>query len=131
MSVITNNALPIPVAVDVDEDPTLGQPKLIYSGDEWTGQPYENIREDGISLVADLTDAIHVTPDYGIQLSGRLSLSAMPDQVLFGGGYFAINPLVLTCLPSTTPTPVSWLVKTTPPILDGFGCLGDALDVMS
>lgn len=41
----------------------------------------------------------------------------MPDQISIGGGYWRLNPLLLSCVPSTTPTPVPVLVKSTPELL--------------
>ena len=82
----------------------LNQPKVIYAGDAYQGQPYIVVTEDNIILVGDQNTVINVGPDFGVLLSGKLSLSAMPDQIAIGGGYWRLNPLLTSCVPSTTPT---------------------------
>jgi hypothetical protein len=57
---------------------------------------------------------ISISQEFGLNLQGTMSIAAMPDQVSFAGGYLCINPVVVSTVPSTTPTPVPWLVKTTP-----------------
>ena len=64
-------------------------------------------------------------------LSGQLSLSASPDQISFGGGYWRFNPLLLTCLPSTTPTPIPTLVKDTPNLFNGVTDLASSLSFLT
>jgi hypothetical protein len=81
----------------------LNQPKIIYAGDAYQGQPYIVVTEDNIILVGDSNNVINVGPDFGVLLSGKLSLSAMPDQIAIGGGYWRLNPLLTSCVPSTTP----------------------------
>jgi hypothetical protein len=107
------------VEIDALEDKAALQPKLLHAGDQFAGQPYLLISEDAIALVGDDKNVVNVNPDFGVQIGGKVSLSAMPDQVSFGGGYWRVNPTVLSCLPSTTPTPVPWLVKSVPELLRG------------
>jgi hypothetical protein len=101
------------------QDPTSLVSKYIHAGDESNGQPYAYFDENGISLVGDRKHVITVDPTFGVLLGGPISFSAMPDQLSFGGGYFRLNPLVLSTIPSTTPTPVPVLVKSTPKLLEG------------
>ena len=68
------------------------QPKSLYAGDSYQGQPSVAVTEDEIILAGDSNNVIRVDPDFGVLLSGNLSLSAMPQQVSFGGGYYRLNP---------------------------------------
>ena len=109
-------------------------PKLIYAGniplgDSSTGigQPYIVVAEDYMSLVGSASKVVGVSPIYGISLQGPTSIGANPDQISIGGGYWRINPLVLTTLPSTSATPVPWLVKATPALLQGKDSLASAV----
>ena len=107
------------------------QPKSLYAGDSYQGQPSVAVTEDEIILVGDSNNVIRVDPDFGVLLSGNLSLSAMPQQVSFGGGYYRLNPLLLTCLPSTTPTPIPTLVKDTPNLLTGSDTLASCMSFLT
>lgn len=109
-------------------------PKMIYAGnvplgDSSTGigQPYLVVAEDYIALVANSSKVLALSPKYGIGLQGPISFAAMPDQISVGGGYWRINPLVLSTLPSTTVTPIPWLVKSTPALLQGQDELSSAV----
>jgi hypothetical protein len=95
----------------------LNQPKVLYAGDAYQGQPYLVISEDSIILVGDKNNVINVSADFGIMLAGKISLSAMPDQIAIGGGYWRLNPLLTSCVASTTPTPIPTLVQSTPELL--------------
>jgi len=81
------------------------QPKSLCAGDSYQGQPSVAVTEDEIIPAGDSNNVIRVDPDFGVLLSGKLSLSAMPQQASFGSGYYRLNPWLLTCLP-TTPTPI-------------------------
>ena len=104
--------------------------KVIYAGAEPTGQPYLIVTEDGIALVDDESNVISLNPDFGINLSGRIALACMPEQISIGGGYWRINPLVLSCIPSTSATPVPWLNKAQPRLLQSKDSLSSALSGM-
>lgn len=101
------------------EDPTGMTAKHLHAGDEFTGQAYVHLEEAALGLIADRKNLVSVDPDYGVLLAGNVSISAMPDHVSFAGGYFRLNPLVLSTVPSTTPTPIPMLVKSTPKLLEG------------
>ena len=101
-------------------NPTSGEPRFFHSGDEFTGQPYVLIDDEGVNLVGDRKNLISVDPGNGVLLAGDVSLSTMPDHLAFAGGYFRLNPLVLSTLPSTTPTPIPMLIKSTPKLLQGL-----------
>ena len=59
--------------------------KVLYAGSEPEGQPYLIVTEDGIALVGDESNVISINPDFGINLSGRIALACMPDQISIGG----------------------------------------------
>lgn len=99
------------------KDPSAKQPKIIYAGDQYDGQPFLIVSEEDIALVGDKKNVISVNPTFGVLLGGRVSISSLPDQTSYGGGFWRVNPLVLSTVPSTTPTPVPWLVKDTPELL--------------
>jgi hypothetical protein len=103
----------------------LNQSKVVYAGDAFQSQPYIVVTQDQIILVGDKTNAINVSPEFGILLSGKLSLSAMPDQISIGGGYWRFNPLLTSCVPSTTPTPIPTLVQATPELLRSSSSISD------
>lgn len=94
-------------------------PKAWFAGESYNGQPSIVVAQDEIVLAGNATTAIRVSPSFGVQLAGPISLSAMPDQIAVGGGYWRLNPLLLSCLPSTTPTPIPVLVKSKPALLAG------------
>jgi hypothetical protein len=50
----------------------------------------------------------------------------MPDQISIGGGFWRFNPMLLSCVPSTTPTPIPVLVRSTPELLRGKAAIGQA-----
>lgn len=101
------------------KNPKALQPKIMYAGDEWKKQPYVAVTEAGINVSAgeSKTNGIAVSEKFGTTIGGKISFSAMPDQISIGGGYWRLNPLLLSCIPSTTPTPVPTLVKATPRLL--------------
>lgn len=102
------------------------QPKALYAGDVYQDQPVVVVTEDEINIVGDQNNAIHLDPSFGILLSGKLSLSAMPDQISIGGGYWRLNPMLLSCVPSTTPTPIPVLVQSTPELFQNAGAVSSA-----
>ena len=106
----------------------LNPTKVLYAGDAFQGQPYIVVTPDQIILVGDKNTVINVGPDFGVLLSGKLSLSAMPDQIAIGGGYWRFNPLLTSCVPSTTPTPNPTLVAATPELLRSSQGISDCED---
>jgi hypothetical protein len=108
-----------PLILDTEnrQDPTALQNKVLYAGDSWGGQPYISVQEDSIVITASKTNGIALSDKFGITLGGPISFSVMPDQISIGGGYWRFNPLLLSCIPSTTPTPVPTLIKSTPRLL--------------
>lgn len=105
--------------------------KVMYAGDLYEGQPYLVVTEDEVILVGDSTNVVNVSPEFGAMLSGKISLSAMPDQISIGGGYWRFNPLLLSCIPSTTPTPIPTLVKADPELLRAKDDISGGLDFLN
>lgn len=120
-----------PMVIDLEcmgEQAQKKQPKVIYAGDAYEDQPVFVITEDFISLVGDPTDVIAVSQKYGITLSGRISLSCLPNQLSFGGGFWRLDPRHLSTLASTTPTPIPLLVKSKPLLFSGQEEVSDSLN---
>lgn len=114
--------------LEVVDQPDVKQPKTIYSGNQYDGQPYAIFTEDDIALVADKATMISVNPAFGVQISGKsVSFSVLPDQLLFGGGYWSLDPRHLALMASTTPTPIPLLARATPPLLRAQGDVDSAL----
>lgn len=93
--------------------------KVLAPGDEIDGQPYVYVDDTGVYLVGGLRNVVSVDPEFGVVLSGPIKLSANPDQIDIGGGYWKFNPMLLSMVPSSTPTPVPTLVKNTPKLVKG------------
>src|SRR5438067_10275302 len=113
-------------------------PKIIHAGSNSAGDPdlgfgqaYVAVREDLLTLAASLNNVLSVTSGFGITLSGPCSFSAMPDQISYGGGYYKINPLVLTLLPSTNITPIPWLIPSTPKLVTGQSEMDEAISFLT
>lgn len=105
------------------------QTKVLYAGDVYQGQPCLVMTSEEVNLVGDQNNAIHIDPLFGILLSGKLSIST-PDQISIAGGYWRFNPLLLSCVPSTTPTPVPVLVKSTPNLFQNGSAMSSALSFL-
>lgn len=105
-------------------------PKVLHAGQQYNGQPYIYIDENGIQFYGDEKKVISLSSEFGIALSGLISFAAMPEQISFGGGYWRINPQVLSCVPSTTPTPVPWLVKAEPRLTKGSKDIASSVSYM-
>lgn len=106
------------------------QPKVLHAGDNYVGQPYLIITENSIIVCGDLNHGIVVTPDFGIGLVGPISLTTSPDQVSFCGGYWRINPMVLSCVGSSAAMPVPWLVPGTPDLIQASQDMQSAVSGM-
>src|ERR1700720_2999102 len=110
-----------PLIIDTDnrQDPKALQTKVTYAGDTLASQPYIAVTQDSIHVSAGVgkVNGLTVSDQFGTTIGGKLSISMMPDQISIGGGYWRFNPLLLSCIPSTTPTPVPVFVKDTPNLL--------------
>ena len=113
---------------DVDNtSKSTNPPKVMYAGDIFSGQPNVAITDTGIFAAASKTQVLAITEAFGIHMTGDISLSAMPSQIYIGGGYWTLNPLLLSCLPSTSATPIPVLVKSKPLLLTKHKSLSDCL----
>ncbi len=121
-----------PLIIDTDnrQDPKALQTKVTYAGDALTTQPYIAVTQDSIHISAGAgkSNGLTVSDQFGTTIGGKLSLSMMPDQISIGGGYWRLNPLLLSCIPSTTPTPVPVLVKDTPNLLSAKDDISSSRD---
>jgi hypothetical protein len=93
-------------------------PRLLHSGDEWQGQPYLYLDDTMAEIGAGTNDrhdkGIAVTSEFGTQITGPMSFSEMPEHISLGGGYWRLNPMLLTCIGSSAALPIPTLVKGTP-----------------
>jgi hypothetical protein len=100
-------------------DPVI--PRLLHAGDEWTGQPYVYLDDEGVEIAAGNDDrgdkGITVTSEFGTQITGPMSFAEMPQNMSFGGGYWRLNPMVLACIGSSAAMPIPMLVYETPNLL--------------
>lgn len=106
------------------------QPKAIYSGDSYSGQPVIAVLEEGVYLAGSKTQVISITEEFGIRLAGKISLGANPDSISIAGGYWRLNPLLLSCLPSTSATPIPVLVRSQPELLQNADALTNCLSIL-
>lgn len=113
-------AEPKPITIEeLEEDVTV--PKILHSGDDWVGQPYVLAHENGVEISAGKSErhdkGIHVTSEFGTQITGPMSFSEMPQHLSFGCGYWRLNPMHLACIGSQAALPVPVLVYDTPNLI--------------
>jgi len=89
-------------------------PKVIHAGERYVGQPYQYFGDSEIRISAGRTNGITIDDLFGVTIQGPISLSEMPENISIGGGYWRINPMVLTGVASSAATPVPWLVPSDP-----------------
>jgi hypothetical protein len=106
---------------DLYELMTPAIPRMLHSGDDWEGQPYVYLDENGVEMAAGTSDrgdkGITVTSEFGTQITGPMSFAEMPQAISFGGGYWRLNPMALTCIGSSAAMPIPMLVYDTPNLL--------------
>ena len=94
---------------------------LMHAGAKWTGQPYVFLDDEGVEIAAGDSDrpdrGISVSHKFGTQITGPMSFAEMPENISFGCGYWRLNPLVLTCIGSSSAMPIPMLVYGSPRIL--------------
>lgn len=96
------------------------RPKMLFAGDEWVGQPYILLSDGQIVLAGSPDQGMILSPQFGATLQGKISMMTTPEQVSFGGGYWRINPQVLTSIGSSASVPVPWLIHDKPELLKGI-----------
>ena len=96
-------------------------PRMLHSGDEWTGQPYVYMDAEGVEVSAGNSDrgdkGVTVTSEFGTQITGPMSFAEMPQNISMAGGYWRLNPMLLACIGSSAATPIPMLVYDTPNLL--------------
>jgi hypothetical protein len=97
------------------------QPKPIYAGDDWNGQPYLLVTEDSVQIAGSLNHGAVIDPQFGTLLQGPIHFSAAPEEISFGGGYWRLNPMVTTCIGSSAAIPIPMLVEDSPDLLHPSG----------
>lgn len=106
-------------------------PKTVHAGSQWDGQPYLAVAEDCIILAGSLDHGIISDPQFGTTIQGPISLSEMPEYISFCGGFWRLNPAVLTSIGSSAAMNVPMLVPDEPELIkfkddlaDIYGDLG-------
>lgn len=94
-------------------------PKTLHAGEAWDGQPYLCVTEDAAILSGQLGKGIITDDRFGTTIQGPLSLSEAPEYVSFGGGFWRVNPAVLSCIGSSAAMNIPWLVHDDPELLKG------------
>lgn len=102
-------------------------PKLIHSGTDWVGQPYVYTDQSTIALSAKTGEGILVDNDFGIAISGSLSIFESLENIHFGGGYFTVNPLQLECIGSSSAFPIPFLIPSTPRLLSSAATVSSSV----
>jgi hypothetical protein len=106
------------------------QPKIMYAGNEPAGQPYIAITDSAIGLIGDPNHGIIVNPDFGVGIVGPMSFMAGPEQISFSGGYWRVNPQVLSSIGSMSATPVPFLIPGTPALLQAASDIDNCMNQM-
>jgi hypothetical protein len=104
------------------------QPKTLFAGDDWTGQPYLLVTADSIQVAGSLDNGIVIDPQFGTLLQGPIHFSAAPEDISFGAGYWRLNPMVTTCIGSSAAVPVPMLVEDSPDLLHACSDISGILD---
>jgi len=108
---------------------------LIHPGDDPNNVAAIYIDENHVVLTdPENKVSISVNRKHGIGLQGPLSIQTSPDQIRFAA-LWKINPLVLTCIPSTVYTPIPWLRQSIPEtpkeMVQGIVTMAKLLSVVS
>ena len=104
------------------------QPKTLFAGDNWTGQPYLLVTSDSIQVSGSLDNGLVVDPTFGILLQGPIHFSASPEDISFGAGYWRLNPMVTSCVGSSAAIPVPMLVQDSPDLLKASSDISGILE---
>jgi len=105
-------------------------PKTLHSGTDWEGQPYLYIDESTVALFSQPGKGIIVDNVFGNTLSGPTAIFEIPENIHFGGGYWAINPLMLQSIGSSAAVPMPWLVPTTPRLLSAAATVNSSVSAL-
>lgn len=105
-------------------------PKLIHSGIDWVGQPYIYTDNSTVALSSKTGQGVLVDNDFGIALTGPLSIFESLENIHFAGGYFTINPVQLECIGSSAAFPVPFLVNSTPRLLAAAATVSNSVSTL-
>jgi len=105
-------------------------PKVIHSGTDWVGQPYLYTDDSSIALNSKIGQGVLVDNDFGISLSGSISIMESLESVHFAGGYFTINPIQLECIGSSAAFPVPFLIPSMPRLLAAAAAVQSSVDTL-
>jgi hypothetical protein len=87
---------------------------LIHPGQDPSEVPVIFLDENQVVITEGKNESsIMVAANYGLGFQGPISIQTSPDQIRFSA-LWKINPLVLSCLPSTSYTPIPWLKQSIP-----------------
>ncbi len=89
-------------------------PKLIHAGSDWVGQPYIYTDQSSVAVRGNTGKGILVDNEFGISISGSLSIFESLENIHFAGGYFTVNPIQLEAIGSSAAFPVPFLIPSIP-----------------
>lgn len=93
-------------------------PRLFFAGDEDSGQPYMLLTGHDLRFSAGTVNGLSIDEQFGTTIQGPISLSEAPENISFCGGYWRLNPVVLTGVASSAATPVPMLVDAQPKLME-------------
>lgn len=102
-------------------------PRVLQAGDDDVGQPYVLLTDKDIRISAGAKNGFSIDEPFGITMQGPISLSESPENISLAGGYWRINPMVLTGVASSAATPVPWLVDSKPLLTKEASSMSDVL----
>lgn len=97
-------------------------PRLLHSGEEWQGPDYPHVLVDdnSLRLMGSLSKGISIDPEFGMTLQGPISFPESLENIHFSS-YWAMNPLLMASIGSSSCMPVPMLVPSKPQVLEGSG----------
>jgi hypothetical protein len=124
------NAITNDVQLPLFAPPGTLVPKLIHSGTDWVGQPYIYTDQSTVALRSKTGQGILVDNEFGISMSGQLSIFESLESVHFAGGYFTINPLQLEAIGSSAAFPVPFLIPSLPRLIAAAGTVSNSVSAL-
>jgi hypothetical protein len=106
----------VPKTVQMLDQPVT--PRVLQAGEEDAGQPYLLMTGQDIRMSAGTKNGISIDETFGTTIQGPISLSEAPENISFCGGYWRLNPMVLTGVASSAATPVPMLVNAKPKLME-------------
>jgi hypothetical protein len=102
------------MALEEFYDTKEGKKLILHAGKDASDKAFLYFTNDTI-VIAESSgkSGIVISKDFGVGIQGPLSIITQPESIRVAG-LWTVNPLVLTALPSTLLTPVSWLKQSLP-----------------